>query len=314
MPLNISLHSAMANNELRADDDKPELARRQALIDEWRLPAISSVDDLCSNVAKLCQQAGLCPHILSHANENKSTRPISTNTKLNSHSEVHDRVIENTNGTTKRTSVRSITSTSYDAQVASALGACDIYSMSARAAAATISVIGDERLSLADETAALDARVARDELDIQRLRTQLRREALIVEYYKELESLAKQIAQHPSLPQLSEELAQARATSASIDVQINALDNARIRIAKELTLLSRAAHAVSECTQNVSNLVLEQPQTNPQTNKTPSDLVSPPDRETPTSKIDDQPTNSSLAGPTSSEMFASSTVNEMDTS
>lgn len=304
----------MANTELRSDDDKSELARRQALIDEWRLPAISSVDDLCSNVAKLCQQAGLCPHILSRANENQSSMLVSTNSKSNSHSEAHDSAIENANGTTKQTSVRPITSTSYDARVASALCACDIYSISARAAAATISVIGDERLGLADETAALDARVARDEIDIQRLRTQLRREALIVEYYKELESLAKQIVQHPSLSQLSEELAQARATLASIDAQINELDSTRNRIAKELTLLSRAAHAVSECTQNVSNLLPEQPQTNSQTNQTPPNLVSPSDRTSPASKIDDQPNDASLARPASSEMIAPSKANEMDTS
>lgn len=305
----------MANTELPADDAKPEPARRQALTDEWQLPAIPSVDDLCTSVAKLCQQAGFCPHTLSQVNETQSPRPVSINSKSNSNSEAREGVIDNTNATTRElTSVKPITPSSYDARVASALSACDVYALSARAAAATISVIGDERLGLVDETAALDARVARDELDIQRLRAQLRRELLIVEYHKELDSLAKQIDQHPPLSQLSEELSRALAKSASIDAQVDVLECARTRIVRELKLLSRAAHAVSESTQDVARLVSEQSPTDAQTFLAPPNLVPSIVRTAPASENDDQPINTIPALPASSEMDVSSRENRMDTS
>lgn len=306
-----------ANPELPADDDKQELARRQALTEEWQLPALASVDDICMTVAQLCQQAGLCPHSLLRGNDVQSPRPAVTNSSLNANisSDYNGRNNDNTNTVaTQLTSSNTISPSSYELRVSSALSACDVYSLSGRAAAATISVIGEERLSLSVKTSDLEFAISNHDLEVQRLRTRLRREVLIVEYRKELESLAKQIIKYPSLTQLSEDLSCALATSASIDAQIDVLDQARTKIAKELALLSRAAHAVIESTQHVAQLVSEQEQHNLQTDSPAPNPVSNVGHENPASAPNPQPGDLPPAPTVPSETDVPASTNHMDTS
>lgn len=142
----------------------------------------------------------------------------------------------------------------YQEQVASALSLCDNLSTAGEVAANSIQVIADERLQLAGETADIDASVAREEVEVQRLRKLLRRERRVVDHRKQLEGVASMLLTLPPRPSFVQRLAQAKTASASVEESIKLLETERDQLGKELRLLIHCAASVEDSAKRVADL------------------------------------------------------------
>lgn len=143
----------------------------------------------------------------------------------------------------------------YQNHLAQALSSCDHLSIAGEVAANSIQVIAEERLQLAKEMADIDASVAREEVEVQRLRKLLQRERRVVDHRKQLEGLASVLLTLPPLPEFSERLATAQTNSTAVDQQIRQLEAEKEVLAKELCLLIHCASSAEESAKRLAGLV-----------------------------------------------------------
>lgn len=150
----------------------------------------------------------------------------------------------------------------YQVRLSEVLCICDSLLMAGEVAATSIQIIADERLQLAKHTADTDASVAREEVEVQRLRKLLERERRVVDHRKQLDALANIILQYPTRAQFSHRFERAGLAAANVDRHIDGLQHVRDGLSKELSLLLACAAGV-QTSANQMQLLLEEQPTNP---------------------------------------------------
>lgn len=150
--------------------------------------------------------------------------------------------------------------TLYQTHLGDALSLCDLMGMAAETAATSIQIIADERLQLAKHTADTDACVAREEVEVQRLRKLLERERRVVDHRKQLDALANVILEYPTRAKFARRLEHAHTAARNVDRHIHQIADVRSILSKDLTLLFSCASSVHHSAKQFSHLVNDKAQ------------------------------------------------------
>lgn len=121
---------------------------------------------------------------------------------------------------------------------------CDQIGMFAQVASNNLAVMSERVHELNEDISEIEAKVATEEIEVERLRKLVECERNIVDQRKQLEGICSVLLQLPSKESLLDTMKQLNTECDQIDAEFNALQNHSDVLAKELNLLLHCSQSV----------------------------------------------------------------------